>query len=202
MITTIKCLKRLVLATYAAVMLAAAPAAHAGNQPLPAPAPFDTSACGTDPEWECVLRLKNIRSVQLIAEREALQVAAEREQLHSVLRNNHHTYSTLGGQRVASWVLLVMVLLIVGTGLRMSWLHMQNDFAKGLQADINIETSKDGAKFNSSVIGLAIFFISTFFFWVYVERVYTVTFIKPHSADATAQPAAPAAKPASEKYSP
>jgi hypothetical protein len=174
---------RLATAAAAAFLLLSIGSARTASAAPPEPLPLDTAACGKKPDYNCVVELKNVRALQLMSEREALLIAAEAEELSSIRRNNHHTYATLGGQRVASWVLLVMVLIIVGTGLRMSWLHMMNDFAKGQKSDNTIEAGKDGAKMTSSVIGLVIFFISTFFFWVYVDRVYEVTFIKSARAD-------------------
>lgn len=71
-------------------------------------------------------------------------------------------------------VILIMVIVIVMAGIWFSALQAFRDYKKGNGAETSLEITKEGLKIRSPVVGLIALFMSFWFFYVYVERVYTV----------------------------
>ncbi|MGC3980772.1 MAG: hypothetical protein QM808_05880 [Steroidobacteraceae bacterium] len=138
---------------------------------------LDFSACSMS-DTECLLAIKNAETVRLIHDKEALDVEADRSALSMYNRQNEHTIASLWAQYYASLAVMIMVFIIVGIGLVMSWKHMEFGFAEKNSIDNTFEVGKDGLKLKSPVIGLFIFIGSIYFFSIYVDKVYTITSIR------------------------
>lgn len=163
-------------------------------------ATFTTATCNAAPNESvvnapcdkfddaCVLKLKNIASIKLMAERESLAVDVERTKLKDFQRTNDHKIWSLWGQYIATWIVLLLVIGIVIVGLLMSWKQMVKDIAAGTTSDNTFELGKDGLKIRSPVIGLIIFIASIYFFSVYVDKIYTITILKEDTSIKAAQP--------------
>lgn len=131
------------------------------------------NACGQN-DLDCVLNIKDKNSAVLAMELNQLRVAYERARLADMEAKNGHANATLWAQHVMSWLILGLVFTIVGVGMLMSYQHMRHWFAHRIEGTNSLEVGKDGLKMNTPVIGLFIFLISTYFFSVYVDKVYTI----------------------------
>ncbi len=60
----------------------------------------------------------------------------------------------------------------------MSFLQLRVDLTTQRPNANNLEISKTGLKVSSPVIGLLIFLASIYFFSIYVEKIYPVTFLR------------------------
>ena len=158
-----------------------------------APAPLDVSGCERQ-DGECVTLLKNIETIKLQHELEKLSVETERVRLADFIEAKVHRNNAFQTQYIASWIILVLVIAIVGVGLLMSWLQLIHGLKKGTVNNAHMELGAGGIKMQSSVIGLVIFIASIAFFSIYIEKVYTITVIEAHS-DAKPAPSPQASKP-------
>jgi hypothetical protein len=73
-------------------------------------------------------------------------------------------------QLILTKVISILVLILVITGLYLSYLEFKRDQTDGSTFKLN----KSGVEFSSSVIGLIILFISLLFFYLFVERIYKI----------------------------
>lgn len=131
-----------------------------------------------------------LESLQLALAREQIFVANERAQLEDRIAKQAHTHTVLRHQLWMSWLILLLVFAIVGVGLRMSYLQMRQWLETRAEGANSFELGKDGVKLNSPVIGLFIFLISTYFFSVYVDKVYAIVEVSSHRGATEAKPSA------------
>lgn len=97
-------------------------------------------------------------------------------------------------QQIMSVVISAVILVIVLMGLWLSYLQFKADSTLnvpkrvpegGAQSNSVLKISKEGVEFSSSVIGLIILFMSFFFFYLFLDKVYTISreSVKPLSFD-------------------
>ena len=139
----------------------------------------------------CVRQALAIESLHLQLAQEQIFVANERAQLEDRVSKQAHTHTVLRHQLWMSWLILLLVFAIIGTGLRMSYLQMRHWLETRAEGANSFEISKDGVKLNSPVIGLFIFLISTYFFSVCVDKVYAIVRVPAVQSVAVDQPSKP-----------
>lgn len=71
-------------------------------------------------------------------------------------------------------IILVVVIVIVFSGIYLSYLQVKRDLGANSAQESSIEITRDGVKVSSSVIGLLILVISLAFFYLYLTQVYTI----------------------------
>lgn len=77
-------------------------------------------------------------------------------------------------QRWQTNAIAVMVIIMVLTGLYLSYLQFRSDAKKGEKSSFSFKIGSGVFEINSSVIGLAILAMSFWFFQTYINRVYSV----------------------------
>ena len=137
----------------------------------------------------CYEYVAEIRTTQLASEDERLYIEREHALLDDWKAHRKHRLEALWAQYTLTWILLGVGILIVITGLVMSWLHMVYAFKGGSATDSSVEAGKSGFKLSSPVIGLFVFGASIWFFNVYIDKVYQLS-VLPDEVKATAPPAA------------
>lgn len=85
-----------------------------------------------------------------------------------------HRAKVFWWQHVFGIAVFILVIILVLGGLYLSYLQFKRDGSTGASSQASIEIGREGLKFSSSVIGLAILFMSFGFFYLYIERVYTI----------------------------
>ncbi len=109
-----------------------------------------------------------------------------------IVFNVNHEKRAFLLQYYISILIFILVILIVGIGLFLSYKQfklneeivrhsMVNNAAnidKGTDTASTLEVNKDGIKMNTAVIGLMILVISLVFFFLYINFVYKIDFIK------------------------
>lgn len=132
--------------------------------------------------------------VQEIEQRIAARVL-EREiallQVEDYASASSHRLHTLWAHYFASWILLLVVVGIVTSGLYMSFLQLKRDLTTGSPNANSIKISKEGLEINSPVIGLLIFLASAYFFSLYVEKIYPLTFVSSEESSRSQAPKSP-----------
>lgn len=128
-------------------------------------------------DGQCFARWQQISKLDQTVKAGLLQTEVDLLQIESYAKTNDHRVQTLWANYWASWIVLAMVIVIVGTGLYMSFLQLQRDLTTDKPHANSFKFSKDGLEINSPVIGLLIFLASTYFFTLYVEKIYPVTFL-------------------------
>lgn len=152
-------------------------AAVAATPPTPQ---LDVSACAKH-DGECVTLLKNIETIKLLHEQETLSLEMERAKLADFIEAKAHRNNVFHAQFIASWIILVLVIAIVGAGLFMSWRQLVHGLKIGNMAVNRAEMGPEGIKIESAVIGLVIFLASIVFFSIYIDKVYTITVLNERS---------------------
>jgi hypothetical protein len=79
----------------------------------------------------------------------------------------------------------IMVFIMVGAGLFLSYLQFQRDEKIEGKSSISIKMGAGGMEINSSVIGLAILALSFWFFQIYISHVYNVDVFNIPAIDMT-----------------
>ena len=79
-----------------------------------------------------------------------------------------------GRQLIYDPIILIVVIVIVFSGIYLSYLQVKRDLGTNSAQDSSIEITRDGVKVRSAVIGLLILFISLAFFYLYLTQVYTI----------------------------
>lgn len=122
----------------------------------------------------------------------AFDSAIQKTKLDDRIFTVEHTRKTFTQQYYSSMFIFIMVVIIVGMGLILSFKQFklneeivrhsmkQNTGAidKGIDTASSMEVSKDGVKMNTAVIGLMILIISLVFFFLYLKFVYQIEVIK------------------------
>ncbi len=85
-----------------------------------------------------------------------------------------HRRRVFNWQYYSSIVIFCIVILIVLTGLLMSYQHFRHSMKTHDQAETEISLGKTGIKVRSSIIGIIILVISVAFFYLYLAHVYEI----------------------------
>ncbi len=86
-----------------------------------------------------------------------------------------HRQAVFAWQLFASKLIFVVVMLIVISGLLLSYLHFAKSLKPGAtDANTNLEMSTSGIKMNSSVIGLIILVLAIAFLYLYLIHVFPI----------------------------
>jgi len=136
----------------------------------------------------CIARQVQLQAIGQELTARSMETELDYLQLEAYADSNEHRIRTLWANYSASWILLAMVVAIVGIGLYMSFLQLRRDLVTGQPNTNSIRISKDGLEINSPVIGLLIFVASTYFFTLYVEKIYPVTFLSEKPAEVKVGP--------------
>jgi len=91
----------------------------------------------------------------------------------------NHRRKVLNWQYHSSIIIFFVVILIVLTGLILSYLHFKRSLVTNENAETELEISKSGLKVRSSIIGIIILVISIAFFYLYLTHIYKIEEIKP-----------------------
>lgn len=89
---------------------------------------------------------------------------------------NHHK-RTFTWQYYATIMIFITVMLIVYSGLILSFIHFKNDLKTKQKTENEIEVGSSGIKLRSSVIGLIILTLSLAFFYLYLTHAFEIEFI-------------------------
>lgn len=90
-----------------------------------------------------------------------------------------HRKRVLTWQYFSTIIIFCVVVLIVVTGLFLSYFHFKRSLITQDNSETELELSKSGFKIRSSVIGILILTISIAFFYLYLTHVYEIKEIKP-----------------------
>jgi hypothetical protein len=82
--------------------------------------------------------------------------------------------SKLAQQKWQTNAIAIMVYVMVGMGLWLSYLQFKRDGVKDGKSSIQLKMGTGSIEINSSVIGLAILAMSFWFFQTYIDKVYAV----------------------------
>jgi hypothetical protein len=163
---------------------------HVGNVRSLVNGPSLTGCGQRDPL--CIAQRDQIQEVEQKIAARTLEREISILQVEDYSNTTSHRAFTLWAHYLASWVLLVLVVGIVGSGIYMSFLQLKKDLTTGAPNANSIKVSKDGLEINSPVIGLLIFLASAYFFSLYVEKIYPLTFVSSKSPTSPTEPASAA----------
>ena len=80
----------------------------------------------------------------------------------------------LSQQKWQTTAIAVMVLIMVGVGLYLSYLQFRQDIKKDSRPSFTLRIGSGSFELSSSVIGLIILVLSFWFFQAYIDKVYSV----------------------------
>lgn len=104
---------------------------------------------------------------------------------------NHHEKLTadleakLEQQRWQTTAIAIMVFIMVGLGLFLSYLQFKRDGEDGRKSSFSLKMGTGSIEISSSVIGLAILALSFYFFQTYIEEVYNIQVFNVQPVDLT-----------------
>jgi hypothetical protein len=107
--------------------------------------------------------------------------AAQREAFTAYYRYRingyEHRERVFRWQLLSSWIIFIMVILLVCTGVYFSWLQFRSAMKSGVESaqETTFEASTTGFKVSSPVLGVIILAISLAFFYLYLVHVYPIT---------------------------
>lgn len=118
-------------------------------------------------------------SVGVIAESNQGDIESARLKYVSELSSHHYELMksaerALIVQQVQTIVIAVMVFIMVGVGLRLSYLQFKRDETSEARSVTTLRVGSGSVEITSSVIGLIILIVSLWFFQTYVNRVYAL----------------------------
>ncbi|MDN3670709.1 hypothetical protein QWY93_15400 [Echinicola jeungdonensis] len=85
-----------------------------------------------------------------------------------------HRKKVFNWQYYSSIIIFVTVLLIVYSGLILSFMHFRQSLKSDLDNETELEIGKTGIKVKSSIIGIIILLISVSFLYLYLAHVYQI----------------------------
>ncbi len=85
-----------------------------------------------------------------------------------------HRKKVFNWQYYSSIIIFVTVLLIVYSGLILSFMHFRQSLKSNLDSETEMEIGKMGIKVRSSIIGIIILLISVSFLYLYLAHVYQI----------------------------
>lgn len=91
----------------------------------------------------------------------------------------------LDQQRWQTNAIAVMVFIMVGVGLYLSYLQFKRDSETGDRPSFSLKIGSGSFELSSSVIGLVLIVLSFWFFQTYISRVYEVHIFQVPPIDAT-----------------
>ena len=141
---------------------------------------------------QCLSRAYQLQTFRQPIANEVMRLELGLLQIDNYEAESKHRMFTLWANYMASWMLFAIVVAIVTCGLHMSYLQLSRDLKTGRPNQNGFKISKEGLEVNSAVIGLLIFGASAYFFYVYVEKVYPITFLTSPYGPPTISPSAPA----------
>jgi hypothetical protein len=127
-------------------------------------------------------------SHELAMHRERLFVYGEVIQIEHYKSTTDHLVASLWSQLVVSWLLLFAVLAICGAGLAMSWFQLSHSIRRDKPTDSSIQLGSAGLRLDSPIVGLAIFVVSTVFFYLYLTTVYPISILQSKTSTAEIEP--------------
>lgn len=130
---------------------------------------FDTTTRASDTRE---LKSQTEKQLELFSKQHDVELKKVEYQLASL----QHRQEVFAWQLLASKIIFILVLVIVCSGLVLSYLHFYKDLrasgAAGGGAEIEINLK--GLKINSSIIGLLILFLSIAFLYLYLVFVFPI----------------------------
>ena len=91
-------------------------------------------------------------------------------------------------QRIASYVVLFLVFVVVTSGVLFSGCQLWKSVSvAGVQASSDMEISAAKVRVTSSVVGIVVLAISLAFLFIYTREVYTIKSLQPIKPEATTQ---------------
>lgn len=85
-----------------------------------------------------------------------------------------HNQSILEWQHTSNIMSFLLVFILVVCGLIFSYKQFEKDLKDNKSSVTTVEISKEGIKLSSSVIGLALLFMSLAFFYLYLDKIYEI----------------------------
>lgn len=85
-----------------------------------------------------------------------------------------HRRNVFKWQFYSSIIIFVIVLLIVITGLILSYMHFKRSLNSKADSETELEIGSTGLKIKTSIIGIIILVISIVFFYLYLVHVYEI----------------------------
>ncbi len=108
------------------------------------------------------------------------------EQVNYAVFSLEHRKKVFSWQLIAGKIIFVFVMLIVLSGLALSYMHFYKGLKSGGESEkTELEMSTSGIKINSSVIGLVILVLAIAFLYLYLVHVFPVN---EFSVDSSAMP--------------